>query len=203
VTGRVALAFVLIAGVGSSCSQGPGRNSSAGMMQVDRTPASGRWDIGRTALPAEIAAWDQDVNLAGEGLPPGSGTHETGAPVWAAKCAICHGPSGEGNEQYPKLVGREPEAGFPFGRQLRYVRTVGNYWPYATTLYDYIRRAMPVTAPGSLTPDEIYGVVAWLLVENRIVPPDAVIDARTLPEVRMPARDRFVDDDRTGGKEFR
>jgi cytochrome c len=99
-------------------------------------------------------------------------------------------------------VGREPEEGFPFGRQLRYVRTVGNYWPYATTLYDYIRRAMPLTAPGSLTPDEIYGVVAWLLVENRIVPPDAVIDAGTLPQVRMPAHDRFVNDDRAGGKEF-
>jgi cytochrome c len=203
VTGQAALAFLLIAALGSSCSRGPRPDSSAGMMQVDRTAASKRWDIGRTALPAEIAAWDQDVNPAGDGLPPGSGTHQTGAPVWAAKCAVCHGASGEGNEQYPKLVGREPEAGFPFGRQLRYVRTVGNYWPHATTLYDYIRRAMPVTAPGSLTPDEIYGVVAWLLVENRIVPPDAVIDARTLPEVRMPARDKFVDDDRTGGKEFR
>jgi cytochrome c len=203
VTGRLALAFLLIAGLASACSRGPGPDSSAGMMRVDRTAASGRWDIGRAAPPAEIAAWDLDVNPAGEGLPPGSGTYQTGAPVWAAKCAVCHGATGEGNEQYPKLVGREPEAGFPFGRQLRYVRTVGNYWPYATTLYDYIRRAMPVTAPGSLTPDEIYGVVAWLLVENQIVPPDAVIDARTLPQVRMPARDKFVDDDRTGGKEFR
>jgi cytochrome c len=93
--------------------------------------------------------------------------------------------------------------GFPFGRQLRHVRTVGNYWPYATTLYDYIRRAMPPTAPGSLEPDEVYGVVAWLLAENRIVAPDAVMDAHSLPQVRMPARDRFVDDNRTGGKEFR
>jgi len=165
-------------------------------------PAPG-YDIGRAATTAEIAAWDTDVNPAGEGLPAGSGTPATGAAVWAARCAACHGERGEGNERYPRLVGRDPEQGFPVGRQLRYVRTVGNYWPYATTLYDYIRRAMPPTAPGSLAPVEIYGVVAWLLAENRIVPPDAVIDARTLPQVRMPARDRFVDDDRTGGKEFR
>ena len=201
--GRVSAGLVLVAGIAASCGPRSGAESSAGTMQVNRADPSGQWHIGRPAIPAEIAAWDIDVNPAGEGLPPGSGTHEMGARVWAAKCAVCHGAAGEGSEQYPRLVGREPEAGFPFGRQLRYVRTVGNYWPYATTLYDYIRRAMPVTAPGSLTPEEIYGVVAWLLVENRIVPPDAVIDAGTLPQVRMPARDRFVDDDRAGGKEFR
>jgi mono/diheme cytochrome c family protein len=203
VIGRASVSLVLVAGLVASCGPRSGPENSAGMLQVNQATPSGQWDVGRPALPAEITAWDIDVNPAGEGLPPGSGTHEMGARVWVAKCAVCHGAAGEGNEQYPRLVGREPEEGFPFGRQLRYVRTVGNYWPYATTLYDYIRRAMPLTAPGSLTPDEIYGVVAWLLVENRIVPPGAVIDARTLPQVRMPARDRFVDDDRTGGKEFR
>ncbi len=162
-----------------------------------------RYDVARPATPGDIAAWDSDVNPAGEGLPAGRGTPASGAQVWGAKCATCHGERGEGNERYPRLVGREPEQGFPFGRQLRYVRTVGNYWPYATTLYDYIRRTMPPTAPGSLEADEIYGVVAWLLAENRIVPADAVIDGRTLPQVRMPARDRFVDDDRAGGEEFR
>lgn len=167
------------------------------------TAQAERYGLGRAATPAEIAAWDVDVNPAGEGLPAGRGTPAAGAGVWAAKCAACHGGRGEGNERYPRLVGREPEEGFPFGRQLRYARTVGNYWPYATTLYDYIRRTMPPTAPGSLEAEEIYAVVAWLLAENRIVPADAVIDARMLPEVRMPARDRFVDDDRTGGKEFR
>ncbi len=174
----------------------------------DSTPGgapaqAGRYGIGRAATPAEIAAWDIDVNPAGEGLPAGRGTPAEGAEVWAGKCAACHGERGEGNERYPQLVGREPEEGFPFGRQLRYVRTVGNYWPYATTLYDYIRRTMPPTGPGSLEAGEIYGVVAWLLAENRIIPADAVIDRRTVPEVRMPARDRFVDDDRTGGSEFR
>jgi S-disulfanyl-L-cysteine oxidoreductase SoxD len=82
------------------------------------------------------------------------------------------------------------------------VRTVGNYWPYATTLYDYINRTMPATTPGSLTPDEIYAVVAWILAQNEIISPTAVIDAASLPRVRMPARDRFVPDDRQGGAEF-
>ena len=201
----------------AGCRVSPGVAACRARLRSGREPPRRRWhdggpqDGGPThatgwaapATPAEIAAWDLDVNPAGEGLPPGSGTPASGANVWASRCAACHGERGEGNERYPRLVGREPEEGFPFGRQLRHVRTVGNYWPYATTLYDYIRRAMPPTAPGSLQPDEIYGVVAWLLAENRIVPADAVIDARTLPQVRMPARDRFVDDDRTGGKEFR
>ncbi|HET8623555.1 MAG TPA: cytochrome c [Gemmatimonadales bacterium] len=162
-----------------------------------------RFGLGRPATAEEIAAWNIDVNPSGDGLPPGRGSAADGAKVWAAKCAACHGEEGEGNERYPRLVGREPEQGFPFGRHLKYVRTVGNYWPYATTLYDYVYRAMPPTAPGSLAPDEIYGVVAWVLAENRVIPADAVMDAGSLPRVRMPARDRFVDDDRTGGKEFR
>ncbi len=196
---RVVLSFAAaLAAFASAGSCGP-----RGVAGEAETGAPERWDIGRPATAAEIAAWDIDVNPAGEGLPPGTGTPASGARVWAAQCASCHGGRGEGNERYPRLVGRDPEQGFPFGRQLRHVRTVGNYWPYATTLYDYIRRTMPPTAPGSLQPAEIYGVVAWLLAENRIVPADAVIDARTLPQVRMPARDRFVDDDRTGGNEFR
>jgi len=81
--------------------------------------------------------------------------------------------------------------------------TIGNYWPYATTLYDYINRAMPLTAPGSLSPDEVYGLVAFLLWKNEIVPESAVMDARSLPRVVMPARDRFVPDDRKGGPEIR
>jgi cytochrome c553 len=196
---RLAL-FALIAALG--CRQSiPDEPGTRGVHSPARPTE--RYGVGRAATPAEIAAWDQDVNPAGEGLPVGSGTPASGAGVWAARCAACHGAHGEGNERYPPLVGREPAVGFPFGRQQRYARTVGNYWPYATTLYDYIRRAMPPAQPGSLQPDEIYGLVAWLLAENRIVAADAVIDARTLPQVRMPARERFVDDDRTGGKEFR
>ena len=176
---------------------------AADLPPTETATQAGGYGLGRPATAEEIAAWDIDVNPAGVGLPAGRARAADGAKVWAAKCASCHGERGEGNERYPRLVGRDPEEGFPFGRQLKYVRTVGNYWPYATTLYDYIYRAMPPTAPGSLAPAEIYGVVAWLLAENRIIAPGVVIDAVSLPRVRMPARDRFVDDDRTGGSEFR
>ena len=103
---------------------------------------------------------------------------------------------------YPKLIGREPREGFPFGEDLKYVKTVGNYWPYATTLYDYMHRAMPLNAPGSLTPNELYALTAFLLAENEIIAKNTVMDATTLPTVKMPARDRFVRDDRTGGPSF-
>ena len=154
--------------------------------------------IGRAATPAEIRAWDIDANPSGAGLPAGRGTVAEGARVYATQCAACHGARGEGIAPFPKLIGRDPQ-GFTFGRDPKLVKTVGNYWPYATTLFDYVNRAMPFTAPGTLTPDQVYGVVAWLLAENGIVPRTAVMDARTLPAVRMPARDRFVKDDRRGG----
>ena len=104
---------------------------------------------------------------------------------------------------FDRLVGREPRNDFPFGRDPRLVKTVGNYWPYATTLYDYLNRAMPLTAPGSLTPDEVYGLVAFLLWRNEIITDTAVMNAQTLPRVVMPARDRFVVDNRRGGPEIR
>lgn len=159
-------------------------------------------DIGHRATPDEIRPWDIDVSPDGHGLPPGRGTYAAGASVFAARCAACHGAKGEGLGPYPKLIGREPRDGFPFGRDLKYVKTIGNYWPYATTVYDYVHRAMPLTAPGSLEPDEVYSVVAYLLAENEIVPRTVVLDARSLPAIRMPARDRFVRDDR-GGATFR
>jgi cytochrome c len=117
---------------------------------------------------------------------------------------MCHGAKGEGmpaapdHIAYPKLVGRDPREGFPFGRDPKAVKTVGNYWPYSTTVYDYVHRAMPLTAPGTLTPDETYAVVAWLLAENEIIPRDAEMNAKTLPAVKMPAAGRFVVDDRAG-----
>lgn len=159
--------------------------------------------IGRAATPGEIHAWDVDVNPTGSNLPPGSGTYAAGATVFAQKCAACHGAHGEGSGPYPRLIGRDPRTGFPFGENPAYVKTVGNYWPYATTVFDYVRRAMPLTQPGSLHDDEVYGVVDYLLAENGIVGRDAVMDARTLPRVQMPARAKFVRDDRTGGRTFR
>jgi cytochrome c len=100
-------------------------------------------------------------------------------------------------------VGREPRQGFPFGHDPAFVRTIGNYWPYATTLYDYINRAMPLDAPGTLKPDEVYSLVALLLWRNEIIADTAVVNAQTLPRVVMPAHDRFVLDNRRGGREIR
>ena len=174
--------------------------SSASPGAVDGFPSG---TIGRVATAAEIQAWDIDVNPTGRGLPLGRGTHGEGATIFAAKCAACHGAHGEGMATYPKLVGRDPRGGFPFGRDPKIAKTVGNYWPYSTTLFDYIRRAMPLTAPGSLSSNDVYDLVAFLLAENDVIARDEVIDQRSLPNVRMPARDRFVRDNRTGGAVFR
>ncbi len=151
---------------------------------------SGGYGIGRAATDEEIRAWNIDVSPTGEGLPPGQGTAKQGAQVFAAKCAMCHGPTGtEGPKD--RLVGGQGTltTGKP-------IKTIGSYWPYATTLYDFINRAMPFNAPGSLNPDEIYSVIAWLLFQNGIVKDDAVIDARTLPQVQMPNRNGFIPDPR-------
>jgi mono/diheme cytochrome c family protein len=151
-----------------------------------------RYGIGRQATDAEIQPFDIDVAPSGEGLPPGRGTVSRGAEIYTKKCASCHGPTGvEGPAD--RLVG-----GHGSLRSHEPVKTVGSYWPYATTLYDYIYRAMPFTAPQSLTPEEVYSVVAWILARNGIVPDDAVIDAANLPRVRMPNHDGFVPDPRPG-----
>jgi cytochrome c len=151
--------------------------------------------IGRPATPAEIAALDIDVGPEGQGLPPGHGTAAEGAPIYAARCAGCHGKSGkEGPNDV--LVGRLPDDAFPFARDPRAPKTIGSYWPYATTVFDYIRRAMPPDAPRSLRDDEVYALVAYLLDLNQLIPAGAVVDATSLPQVRMPARDKFVPDTR-------
>ena len=175
-----------------------GKDDSA-VMQEER-PAT--YGLGRVATPAEIAAIDIDANSAGVGLPPGSGTAAAGATIFMQKCASCHGPKGEGIDKNPKLIGREPAPGFVFATDPKAPRTIGNYWPYATTLYDYIHRAMPLNVPGSLTPDETYALVAYLLKENGI-PTAATLDAKSLAAVKMPAQPRFVKDNRTGGPTFR
>ena len=165
--------------------------------QTGKAPAKGptTFGIGRAATPAEIAALDIDVGPDGVGLPPGRGTSADGAPVYAARCASCHGKTGnEGPNDV--LVGRIPGDAFPFAKDPRAPKTIGSYWPYATTVFDYIRRAMPPDKPGSLRDDEVYGLTAYLLFLNELVPADAVIDAATLPKVKMPAHDRFVPDSR-------
>ena len=138
----------------------------------------------------------------GSGLPAGSGTASRGALLYQRKCAACHGKTGtEG--PFDPLVARERRPDFPFGRDPTLVKAIGNYWPYATTLYDYINRAMPLDAPGSLKPDEVYSLVAFLLWRNGIAADTAVMSAQSLPRVVMPAHDRFVLDNRRGGREIR
>jgi S-disulfanyl-L-cysteine oxidoreductase SoxD len=179
---------------------------SIGCAQADGAPAAERpagYGLGHVPSQAEIAAVNIDVNPAGVGLPPGQGTASTGATTYALKCAACHGPNGEGIGPNPKLVGTDPAAGFAFASDAKVPKTIGNYWPYATTLYDYIHRAMPLSAPGSLTPDETYGLVAFLLSKNGLVPTTMAIDAKSLPGIVMPARRYFVRDNRAGGRTFR
>jgi cytochrome c len=150
----------------------------------------GGYGVGRVAADEEIRAWNIDVAPSGAGLPPGKGTVKQGAQVFAAKCAACHGPTGtEGPKD--RLVGGQNTLA-----TAKPIRTIGSYWPYATTLYDYINRAMPFNAPQSLSPDEVYSVIAWLLFQNQIIAEEATIDAERLPKIKMPNRDGFIGDPR-------
>ncbi|MFI5311129.1 MAG: c-type cytochrome [Gemmatimonadales bacterium] len=164
-----------------------------------------RYGLGRAATPQEISALDIDVGPDGEGLPAGSGTVAQGELLFAQKCAVCHGAKGEGiAPTYPAIVGRDPKAeGFQFGKDPKLNRTIGNYWPYATTVFDYVRRAMPHPAPGSLTNDEVYALTAWLLAANEVIPANSTLDAASLKAVKMPYVSRFVPDNRRGGREVR
>jgi len=196
--GAIAIAPVFAQGPAraSSSAQGATADKSAGK-STGRAPKP--YGIGRAATPDEIKKLDIDVMPDGRGLPAGRGAVADGANIYAAKCRSCHGASGQGGSA-ERLVGRESGPNFNFATDPKLVKTVGNYWPYATTLYDYTYRAMPFMQPGTLTPDETYALVAYILALNKIVPDDAVIDQTSLPKVVMPARARFVVDNRKGGK---
>jgi cytochrome c len=144
-------------------------------------------NLGRVATPEEIAAWDISIAPDGAGLPPGSGTPAQGATVYAAKCDACHGEKGAGKPNDQLAGGHGTLAGDQAA-----VKTVGSFWPYATTVFDYVRRAMPLNESKSLSNDEIYAVTAYLLQLNGIIAETDTIDAATLPKVRMPNRDGFV-----------
>jgi len=144
-------------------------------------------NLGRVATPEEIAGWDISIAPDGAGLPSGSGTPAQGALVYAAKCAACHGEKGAGKPN-DQLVGGQ---GTLVGDQVA-VKTVGSFWPYATTVFDYVRRAMPLNESKALNNDEIYAVTAYLLQLNGIIAETDTIDAATLPKVRMPNRDGFI-----------
>jgi cytochrome c len=143
-------------------------------------------NLGRPATPAEIAGWDISIPPDGTGLPPGSGTPEQGAVVYAQKCQACHGEKGSGKPN-DQLVGGHGTLASP-----NPVRTIGSYWPYATTVFDYVRRAMPYTQPRSLTGDEVYAVTAYLLHLNGIIGAQDAMNAQTLPQVQMPNREHFI-----------
>jgi mono/diheme cytochrome c family protein len=167
---------------------------------------STRLGLGREVPAHEVAKIDRDVGPDGAELPAGRGTVAEGAKLFAAKCASCHGAKGEGMQGgYPELIGRPAEAeGFKFGAsETNLDRTIGNYWPYATTVFDYVRRAMPQLTPGLLTDDEVYSLTAFLLAGNKIIPDDATLDATSLRAVKMPYVDKFVPDNRKGGREIR
>lgn len=143
--------------------------------------------LGQPATPDEIAKADISIPPDGKNLPAGSGSVAQGAMVFQQKCAVCHGANAEGTPSGDRLVG-----GIGSLNTANPVKTVGSYWPYATTVFDYIRRAMPITNPQSLQNDEVYAVTAYILSLDNIVPKDAVLDAQSLPKVQMPNRAGFV-----------
>lgn len=207
-----ALLTCAVSGCGETAEPGgfEGRPANAEPSASSATAMPERFGFGQIARHEEIEAWDIDVMPNGIGLPFGEGTVETGARVYAEHCASCHGQAGEGRTA-AALVGTVPGGGPPFGPRYEEWRgdrdhvpyTIGNYWPYATTLFDYINRAMPSAVPGSLTANQVYALVAWLLAKNEIIGNDAVMNTETLPAVEMPARHIFVPDDRRGGQEVK
>jgi cytochrome c len=135
---------------------------------------------------ADLAPWDISIQPDGTGLPAGSGTAATGAEIYAVKCIACHGVGGAGQPN-DRLVGGQGTL-----TQLQQVRTIGSFWPYASTVFDYIRRAMPFQSPQTLSNDEVYALTAYLLAENGIIERDATMNAQTLARVEMPNRDGFI-----------
>jgi S-disulfanyl-L-cysteine oxidoreductase SoxD len=154
------------------------------------------YGLGRSIGEADIRKYDRFIPPSGANLPPGSGTAERGKAIYAAQCARCHGATGREGPEEP-LVGGIGSLTSPKPQ-----KTVGSYWPYATTLWDYINRAMPFDRPGMLPPDDVYAVTAYVLQLNGIVSAADVLDARSLPRIRMPNREGFVPDTRpdTGKK---
>lgn len=147
-------------------------------------------NLGKPLDAADIAAWDISVYPDGTGLPPGAGTPAQGARIYAEKCAQCHGPDGKGGVAgvtASPLVG-----GGPITDISASMKTIANFWPYAPTLFDYIRRAMPWQQPMTLTNDEVYALTAYILAQNKLIGENETMNAQTLPKVKMPNRDGFI-----------
>ncbi len=185
----VLVLFVCVAGVATIAAQQTSTttspSSNAASTARPRVAPKGP-GLGVPATAAEIESADVSIGPDGDGLPPGSGTPEQGEAIFNTKCIACHGPQGSGtiNDQ---LVGGQGTL-----RTAAPVKTIGSYWPYATTVFDYVRRAMPYPTPHSLTDSEVYALTAYLLSLNGIITKDAVMDAKTLPRVQMPNRGSFI-----------
>lgn len=179
----------------TACRGGDGAASTA--------DAGTRYGLGRPADAQLVARLDTDIDPTGAALPAGHGTAAEGAVLYAAQCAMCHGAEGLGMPPaFPRLLGRDPKAeDFNFASDHKLPKTIGNYWPYATTLFDYIRRAMPLTAPGSLTDDQVYALTAYLLAADGVIPKETTLDAAALAAVKMPYTDRFIWSAEAGGQD--
>ena len=145
------------------------------------------YKLGRTPTREEVHAWDIGIGPDGKELPSGSGTAKEGAKLFAQKCAACHGANGEGTKLAPRLIGGKGSL-----TSAHPVKTVGSYWPFATSIWDYINRAMPLNQEESLSPDEVYSLTAFLLFRNDIINETDIIDAKSLPKVQMPNRNGFL-----------
>lgn len=167
-------------------------------LTVEGQSYTGDYPFGTPATQADIGAWNVDVRPDGTGLPPGSGTFEEGQRLFAERCAVCHGQNLEGisNPNLPQGGGPALIGGRGTLNTPKFNMTVESYWPYASTLYDYILRAMPYTAPSSLKPDEVYSLVAFILGRANIIDTKTVMDAKSLPKVQMPNRNGFYPDNR-------
>lgn len=168
------VALILLWAAASHAADGP---------MADRGNGPG---LGEPVDAAAVARMSLTVYPDGAGLPPGRGDARTGAEVYQRHCQACHGPGGRGGVNGDLVGGDGSLTG------AAPLRTVGSFWPYATTVFDYVRRAMPYPAPGSLSADEVYAVTAYLLAQGGIIDADTVLDARTLPAVSMPNRGGFV-----------
>jgi mono/diheme cytochrome c family protein len=168
-------------------------DSKGTRLAKDRANAAetARYAVGRAATAADFARHDYLVGPKGTGLPKGRGTAVEGRAIYTQSCAACHGLRGEGSKDYPPLVGGQGSLNSDDP-----LPTVGSYWPYATTVWDYVNRAMPYQNPGTLKPDEVYAVTAYVLTINGMVSEAFELNDRTLPAVKMPNREGFVPDPR-------
>ena len=203
IPGRLNLFFaMIICGMMSitlMASQGNSAINHQQQLMQDTAKWPATFGFGRTATAAEITLWDIAIRPDGKGLPPGEGDAAKGKAIYALKCVACHGENGRETPGF-KLAGPALVSDTSFKSK---PKTIGNYWPYATTLFDYMRRTMPYNLPGSLTNNEVYSLTAYLLSANQIIKSDVLLNAQILPLVIMPAKKLFVVDDRKGGAEIK